>query len=66
MAAAAATSGGDDAGRGRDVLCGAARGMQAFASGEINWLLVLLVVRLADVADEGMRDEPGCCGVPSW
>jgi hypothetical protein len=28
--------------------------MQAFASGEINWLLVLLVVRLADVADEGM------------
>jgi hypothetical protein len=53
-------------GRGRDVLCGAARGMQAFASGEINWLLVLLVVRLADVADEGMRDEPGCCGVPSW
>jgi len=29
--------------------------MQAFASGEINWLLVLLVVRLADVADEGMR-----------
>jgi hypothetical protein len=47
MAAGAATSGGDDAGRGRDVLCAAARGMQAFAPGEINWLLVLLVVRLA-------------------
>jgi hypothetical protein len=47
MAAGAATSGGGDAGRGRDVLCAAARGMQAFASGEINWLLVLLVVRLA-------------------
>jgi hypothetical protein len=55
MAADASASGGDDAGRGRDVLCAAARGMQAFASGEINWLLVLLVVRLADVADEGMR-----------
>jgi len=47
MAAGAATSSGDDAGRGRDVLCAAARGMQACASGEINWLLVLLVVRLA-------------------
>jgi hypothetical protein len=34
-------------GGGRDALCAAARGMQAFAPGEINWLLVLLVVRLA-------------------
>ena len=33
-------------GGGRDVLCAAARGMQAFAPGEINWLLVLLAVRL--------------------
>jgi hypothetical protein len=46
MAAGAATSGGGDAGRGRGVLCAAARGMQAFTSGEINWLFVLLVVRL--------------------